>query len=240
MKKTGLGFLRRMSAARWGAQTARIQEIHGTVEIKRPGASQWEAAQTGQVLDTAAFISTGFRSTALVTIGSSTLTVRALTRLSLEELMAAQNGERITVNLRAGRVRANVKPPDGGRTSFTVRSPVATASVRGTIFDFDGFRLRVEEGRVYFSGANGAGVYIREGHAAAADPETGKTTTVIEIVKEALSPAPPAGVHEAAGTAFGGGGAQASIPAPDPVPPPVQDSPPSGGNLDFEFDWNGL
>jgi hypothetical protein len=219
MKKTGLGFLLLMSAALLGAQTARIQQIAGKVEVKTPGAAEWQAAEAGQVLDTASLISTGFKSSALVRIGNSNITVQSLTRLSLEEIAAAQNEERITVNLRAGRIRANVKPPAGGTASFTVKSPIATASVRGTVFDFDGSRLRVEEGRVYLNTENTAGVYISAGHAAAADLETGKTVAAIEIIKEELNPALPAGVDTA---------------------PVVLRPAPSSANLDIWFDWSGL
>jgi hypothetical protein len=91
MKKTGMGFLLFvmgvMSAALLGAQTAVIREISGTVEVKQPGAQGWEAAKEGQRLETASLISTGFRSTALLSIGNSDIAVRPLTRLSLEEIL---------------------------------------------------------------------------------------------------------------------------------------------------------
>jgi hypothetical protein len=219
MKKTGLGLALLMSAALLGAQTARIQEISGTVEVKTPGAAAWQTAEAGQVLDKAALISTGFKSTALVRIGNSAITVRPLTRLSLEDIAAAQNEERVTVNLRAGRIKADVKPPPGGKTNFTVRSPIATASVRGTVFDFDGIHLRVEEGRVYLGAENAAGVYISTGHTAAADAGTGQTAPVIETIREALIPALPAGVD--------------TIPV---VLPPA----PSSANLEIWVDWSGL
>jgi ferric-dicitrate binding protein FerR (iron transport regulator) len=139
-----------------------------------------------------------------------------LTRLSLDEIFTAQNGEQVTLNLRAGRIRANVRPPTGGNTNFTVRSPTATASVRGTVFDFDGIRLQVEEGRVYLTGTNASGVYISTGHEAAEGP-AGKIATTIETIKESLSPALPAGM--------------------DTVPPAITAAPVSA-NLDIRFDWS--
>jgi hypothetical protein len=206
-------------AALLGAQTAptaRILETSGTVEVKAPGAAEWEAAEAGQVLERASLISTGFRSTALIRIGNSDITVRPLTRLSLEEIAANQDGERVTLNLRAGRVRADVKPPAGGRTDFSVRAPTATASVRGTVFDFDGTRLRVEEGRVRLSGESVTGAYISAGHSTAVDPKSGKTAAVIERVKEELAPALPAGVD-----------AVPAAPAAVPV----------SGSLGIGFEW---
>jgi hypothetical protein len=134
-----------------------IREISGTVEVKTPAEAQWSPAVRGQALARTTLVSTGFKSGALIDIGNSTLSVQPLTRLSLEELIRAGENEKVDVNLRAGRVRANVKPPVGGRTEFTVRSPTATASVRGTSFEFNGTILRVEEGRVRLAGNTGGG-----------------------------------------------------------------------------------
>jgi ferric-dicitrate binding protein FerR (iron transport regulator) len=164
------------------------------VEVKGPGAAEWKAAEAGQTLEKDFLISTGFKSTALLTIGNSTVTVKPLTRLSLEEIVMKQHGEQVALNLRAGRVRAEVAAPAGGKTDFTVRSPVATASVRGTVFEFDGMRLSVEEGRVHLTGEGVTGAYIGKGHATTVDTETGKTATAAEAVKEDLVPASPAGL----------------------------------------------
>jgi hypothetical protein len=220
MKKTGIGFLLLMGAAFLGAQTAPaafIRETSGTVELKAPGASEWQAAEPGQVLEMASLISTGFRSTALIGIGNSTITVRPLTRLSLEEIAAAQNSEQVTLNLRAGRIRANVTPPAGGKINFSVRSPTATASVRGTVFEFDGTRLRVEEGRVHLGGGGVMGAYVGTGHSSAADPGSGRTAVVLEKLKEDLTPALPAGMD--------------TLPAA-PSPAPVS------AGLGLSFDWS--
>jgi hypothetical protein len=216
MKKAGAGILFLMITALLGAQTALIREISGTVEIKTPG-SEWKAAEAGQTLDKASLVSTGFRSTALIRIGNSTVTVRPLTRLSLEEIVVKQDEEQVALNLRAGRVRADVKPPVGGRTDFSVRSPIATASVRGTVFDFDGTRLSVEEGRVHLGGESVTGAYISAGHATAADPEAGKTAAVLEVLKEELAPALPAGVDAA---------------------PAAQAAAPVSGGLGIRVGWN--
>jgi hypothetical protein len=199
-----------------GAQTAVIRDLAGTVEIKAPGAAEWKAAVVGQTLDRASLVSTGFRSTVLIMIGNSAVTVRPLTRLSLEEITAIQNEEQVILNLRAGRIRADVKPPVGGKTDFTVRASAATASVRGTVFDFDGTRLSVEEGRVWLSGESVTGAYIGAGHSTAADPETGRTATAAEAVKEELAPALPAGM--------------------DAAPAPAAAVPVSG-SLGVGFDW---
>jgi hypothetical protein len=204
MKTVGIGAAILLTGAVFlGAQTAPrsaaavIRETSGTVEVKAPGAAEWKAAAAGQTLERASLVSTGFRSTALIMIGNSAVTVRPLTRLSLEEIAGSQNNEQVTLNLRAGRVRADVRPPVGGKTAFSIRSSIATASVRGTVFEFDGTRLSVEEGRVRLSGESVTGAYIGAGHSTAADPETGRTATAAEAVREDMAPALPAGVNTA-------------------------------------------
>jgi hypothetical protein len=181
------------------AGEALIREISGTVEVKAPGAAAWAPASRGQALELGAFISTGFRSSALIAVGNSTLSVQPLTRLSLEELVRAGNAEKVDLNLRAGRVRANVRPPEGGTTEFTVRSPTATASVRGTIFEFNGTELRVAEGRVHLSGDGRNGAFVGAGQLARTDTETGRTVGAAETAREALAPVIPAGVDSAPG-----------------------------------------
>jgi hypothetical protein len=180
----------------WGAglvfaQEARIRELHGTVEVKEPGESVWSPAYSGQTLKPGTHISTGFKSGAVIMINGSALTVHALTRLSLEELVQSAGSGKAEINLRAGRVRANVNPPPaGGSVSFVVKSPTATASVRGTVFDFDGLRLKVDEGRVHITGSNGGGTYIGAGQAARVSAETGRAAGT----GEELAPPLPAGV----------------------------------------------
>jgi hypothetical protein len=217
MKTAGMGLALLLAGAAFlGAQAAYIREVRGTVEVRAPGAAEWKAAAAGEALERASLISTGFRSTALITIGNSTLTVRPLTRLSLEEIAASQSGERVTIDLRAGRVRAEVKPPAGGKTDFTVRTPTTTASVRGTVFEFDGIRVKVDEGRVHLGGTNLTGAYVGAGRSTEADPETGKTAAAAERAKEALAPALPAGVDAA---------------------PAIPAAPSRTGDLEAGFEW---
>lgn len=210
----GLAFL--LGTAVLFAQEAVIREISGTVEVKAPGAAAWSPAERGQGIGREVIISTGFKSSAVIAIGNSTLSVQPLTRLSLEELVQAGSGEKVGINLRAGRIRADVKPPAGGRTEFIVKSPMATASVRGTSFEFDGIQLKVDEGRVHVAGGDGGGTYVGAGHLAKTDIETGLTVGTAETAKEELRPPVPAGMD--------------SAPETRAAPPPV-------GDIEAEFDW---
>ena len=65
------------------AQSGIIREISGTVEIKASGTASFVSANTGDRINEDTVISTSFKSTALVEVGSVLIAVRPLTRLTL-------------------------------------------------------------------------------------------------------------------------------------------------------------
>jgi hypothetical protein len=178
------------------AQEAFIRNCAGTVELRAPGETEWTPARPGQELSLNTMISTGFKSTAILTIGNSTLIVRPLTRLTLEELRTLEANEPTLLHLQTGRVRAEVKAPSGGKVDFTIRNPSATASVRGTAFDFDGVNLIVTEGKVHVTGSDRSSVYVGAGHGTVSNPETGRTINAAETARAELTPALPTAVEQ--------------------------------------------
>jgi hypothetical protein len=194
MKKIFVGTLILLGAF-LSAQEANIREIAGTVEVKPPGAAEWRAARMGERISKDTMISTGFRSTAFIDLGNSTLLVRPLTRLSLEDLQNVQNNESVALYLESGRVRVEAKHPLNGQMSFSVQSPMVTASTRGTIFDFDGVNLNVDEGRIYFTGGDGVGVYVGAGHQSVSDPKTGRAAGAAELFRAELTMTGPKITH---------------------------------------------
>jgi len=172
--------------------TGVITELTGTVEIKAAGNRDFVPAKAGDAIVMDTIISTGFRSTALIKAGSTILTIRPLTRLSFSEISSAENTEVINVSLQTGRVRADVKPPTGTRATMTIQSPVATASVRGTSFEFNTDSIKVLEGSVAFIGSQGKEVLVGPGSASNIS-EKSKSTDPLLTFAEDLRPAPPAG-----------------------------------------------
>jgi len=138
-------------------QTATVTEVAGKVECKLPG-NDWKTAKVGDTLPAGSFISTGFKSTAIIKTESATLTVKPVTRLSLEELIKSEGTTKTQMFLMAGRVKAEVTPKEGEKAEFKVKSPTATASVRGTGFEFDGQNLLVDHGAVQFESGSGIGI----------------------------------------------------------------------------------
>jgi hypothetical protein len=177
------------------AQTpeAHIREKTGTVELLLPGSRNWRPAREGDPVPAGAVLSTGFKSTAVLLLGNSAIIVRPLTRLSIEEILSRDKTEKVDLKLRTGRIRASVTPPAGGKTDFTVRSPIATASVRGTSFDFDTVNIQVTGGTVVFSPAvqtRGAGwraVQVSAGDRAAVDQDTGRAVHPLKAAETSRS-----------------------------------------------------
>jgi len=174
-------------------QNGVIRELTGEVEIKRSGASSFTAARAGDTVARDTIVSTGFRSTAVITIGSSTITVRPLTRLSLAEIQSASEAENVNVNLQTGRVRVDVRPPAGTRADFTVQSTTASASVRGTSFEFDTVNLSASEGTVSFGSASGAPAVMVQAGGSSFIGTNGNAVSPAEVSAAALVPPAPVG-----------------------------------------------
>jgi hypothetical protein len=123
------------------AQEAEIIEVTGTVEVQRVKGGGRIAAEPGMKIQSGDLVSTGFKSTAQLKIGDTVLTVRPLTRLTLEELVQKQGGNSAGITLQSGRVRTEVAAPNAEKKDFTIRAPSATASVRGEVYEEDGVYL---------------------------------------------------------------------------------------------------
>jgi hypothetical protein len=180
------------------AQNGTIRELSGTVEIKRPGASVYEAAKAGDQISQDTVISTALRSIALVEIGSAVIMVQPLTRLSLKEISASASSEKINVYLQTGRVRVDVNPSAEKKASMSVTSPSATASVRGTSFDFSTRNIYVQHGAVSFTGNRGRMLLVNTGSDSQVKTD-GSAVNPLETRKGRLLPSLPTGMDTRAG-----------------------------------------
>jgi hypothetical protein len=166
-----------------------IQEFNGTVEVKQSAASSWVPATVGMNLDKNASISTGFKSSALIRLGDSLVTVKPLSRVRLEDLAVSRETADVALFLQAGRVQAKVAPPaGGGKVNFQVRSPSVTASVRGTEFNMDPGNVKMISGTLSFAGADGVPALVSAGQSASAGPGGA-------VASSDLSPALPTGAR---------------------------------------------
>ena len=174
------------------AQNGVIRELAGTVELRRPRAANFIPARVSDIVTQDTVLFTGFRSSALVEIGSSLITVRPLTRLTLAEIESIAETETININMQTGRVRVNVSPPEGSRTFLYMQGPEVTASTRGTIFEFDTRVLAVFEGIIAFNSGRG-GVLLISAGSTSQPAEDGTIPNPVESNAAELLPPPPAG-----------------------------------------------
>ncbi len=131
------------------AQQATVKEFSGKVEVK-PAGGDWQPVSLNMVVDQGSAVSTGFNSRLVLQIGLTQLSVKPLTRLLLQELVKRETTNVTGLDLKVGKVNANVKSAAGERSEFTLKGPASTAAVRGTEFDYDGYALQVTEGVVQF------------------------------------------------------------------------------------------
>jgi len=164
-------------------EQALVKDFSGKVEVKQPG-KVWEPAAKNLVIKKGTTISTGFNSFAVLDLGTSTIQVKPLTRMTLEELVKSEGTATTALNLRVGRVRAQVTPTEGLQHNFSLKSPVSTAAVRGTEFEFNSVSVKVFSGLVAFSNSIGQQRSVGggeqstiKGTAAPASPETAVLAT---------------------------------------------------------------
>lgn len=137
--------------------TAQVISVSGKVEVLN--GNSWKALSVGDNLKSGDTIQTGFRSNAVLKIKDSTVNVEALTRMTVEQLSENSEKDNVRVFVKTGGIKSDVQKSNGKKVGFTVRTPVATASVRGTEFSventFSATRVNTTRGKVaVWSGKN--------------------------------------------------------------------------------------
>jgi len=131
------------------ALDGQIVSVSGKVEAQNLNGA-WIPLKAGDTLIAGTMISTGFKSEATVKLGASVLTIKPLTRMTLTQLLEKEDTVDTELYLEVGNVKAEVNSLNNKKNGFTVRSPVATASVRGTVFEM-GEELVILQGAVVFT-----------------------------------------------------------------------------------------
>ena len=136
-----------LSAAGAFAADATVTFVSGKVEVQRGG--KWVALQKGDTVAKSETISTGFDSEAKIKILDSVMYLGPVTRITLEELSSKGQKDNVSVYLKTGTTRSQVRHTDNKRVNYQVHTAVAVASCRGTewIID-DGNNIACLEGTV--------------------------------------------------------------------------------------------
>ena len=114
------------------AESALVTFVKGKVEIS--SANGWMPVKVGDMLNASDTISTGFQSEAKIEYNGSVMALGALTRITIDKLSSNSTKDDVSVYLSTGAVRSKVNHSQNKRISYSVKSPVAVASVRGTDF----------------------------------------------------------------------------------------------------------
>jgi hypothetical protein len=139
-------------------QAAEFSSVNGTVEVKKTGTAAWKLARPGGPVVSGDAVRTGPGSRAEVKMDEGhRVALREKTSLRVE---SAKKGASLFF-LEAGKLKATVNKLRGG-SRFEVKTPLAVAAVRGTVFemsvaDDQTSRLDVLEGRVSYRELVGAG-----------------------------------------------------------------------------------
>lgn len=135
LKKSILAVLIASSAYTF-ADSARVISVSGKAEVDRN--NSWIPLQKDALINEGEVISTGFKSEVLIKYKDSVMKLGPLTRITLEKLASTDKKDDVSVYLNTGTIRSTVNHSENRRISYTVRNPIAVASVRGTDFDMDG------------------------------------------------------------------------------------------------------
>ncbi len=120
------------SAASLFALEAKVVSAKGKTEVQMADGA-WTPLKIGSTIQKGAVIQTGFKSELILKIKETTVTVAPLSRITVEQLAEKGDKDDTRLFLDTGSLKSDVKKTVDRRVGFTVRSPVATASVRGTI-----------------------------------------------------------------------------------------------------------
>ena len=170
----------------FGAE-ATVKSLTGKVEIQESGASEWKTAVQGQKIEPGTIISTGFNSNAVLNLGSSEIFIKPLTRISINELMETGSVVKTDLNLKLGKVTADVKTTEGLKNDFTLRTPVSTAAVRGTNFTAGVNSLQVSQGKVAYSNNAGQTRTVSAGSSSSVGTVGSSAATTPESAGEAAA-----------------------------------------------------
>lgn len=126
--------------------------VSSTGKVEVQNGAQWVPVKEGDVLKKGSVVQTGFKSELVLKVKESNMKISQLTRMVIENLSAGSDKDDTRIFIDTGSVRSEVNRSGNRKVGFTVRSPVATASVRGTIVklsnEYRGAKVETERGVV--------------------------------------------------------------------------------------------
>jgi len=111
--------------------TATVKTVEGTVESRAAGGQPWTPVNVGQALAEGTDLRTGFRARCVLEMPQSVVQIDPLTVIRIGELKREGNTLRTRIYLKQGNTESAVDR-GGANNEFSVETPSASLSVRGT------------------------------------------------------------------------------------------------------------
>ncbi len=112
---------------------AMVTQIIGKMEVMKAGDTKWQKAKTGMFLAQGDKLRTGKRSKAAIMFSNGAeVKINQSTEFDIE---SSEAGKSDTARITRGQATCALRARKGGNMSFSVKTPVAVVSVRGTEFD---------------------------------------------------------------------------------------------------------
>ena len=145
--------------------TIKVTGVEGEVQFRRGENGNWQPFDSSIKLNPGDYISTGYASRASFAINGHALDVFQLTQIRFDEFVTGNNLQRTKLYLQAGAVEARIDRAASIRGDFSVATPGANASIRGSAMV------------VSYDKTRGTEVYVTEDEAfVAAAGQTEETT----------------------------------------------------------------
>jgi len=109
-----------------------ISNLVGDVEISKDAGKTWKALTKGVSIEKGDLVSTSFDSTATIQFAHGNFNIAPMTQIRVDEFLNKDNLERAQLYMNVGRISARIDKPANIRADFSVTTPTASASVRGS------------------------------------------------------------------------------------------------------------
>jgi hypothetical protein len=134
------------------SKTATVASVSGRAQKLQAGQEKWQDIAAGDQLDNHTVIRTGLRSRVVLKFQDrAEVVIEDATKVGISEFLQTGKQVRAQVGLKYGSIHVDV-PKQNGPTDFSVSTPVATLSIRGTA------------GEITFSSDAGLHLFSEHGH----------------------------------------------------------------------------
>lgn len=113
------------------AVTASLTSISGSVTVIVPGQKEIKITSNVDVPE-GTIIKTGLKGSVVIKMMNSESVIKPLSVIRISEMGTTEDANNIDLQLKRGTVHSRVDKIKGKKTSFQVKTPVSTLSVRGT------------------------------------------------------------------------------------------------------------